>query len=273
MKRILSAAKALLLVPLCIMGSAAVAQDIQHSSFFEIIEYEEVDKLLLKCDAGDVAACNIGMARNDDIIAGMTQEDHRADKYKKLNKAQKYTLQFAIAACIRDDGYGCYRLAFTNLHGVDGAKIGDIKSTTEALEKSCRLGSSDGCAALAGSLWASSDETELKRARELSYKACAAKSANGCAIYGYLLQNGKGGPQDYELASSISLYACENGHNRGCGDLAQQFEKGLGVKQSNSRAFILYGKQCKLPFGQSGCRNQKRLKATLVTVPAEQPAK
>jgi len=230
--------------------------------------FEHADILVQNCDAGDVAACRLAfdaidtpMERLQEYLGRnrITDKGYRLPPLDAEQKAffaryQKMMVQIGVAGCIRDHGYSCYRIGFANLHGLEGERVGNLENLKKPLEKSCKLGSPDGCAALAGTLWLSSDTEKLKRARDLSSKACAEKSANGCAIYGYLLKNGKGGPQDYALAAGFLRFGCHGGHSRACRDIAEQYEKGLGVPQNSNKAESYYSRMCPLPFGQAGCR-------------------
>ena len=248
----------------------AAAETFTLPSRFASFEFsfDSVETTAKRCDTGDVAACRLGFEiidkpmkefqtyQNSNRIAdkGYRLPALNAGQKRFLKRYQEMSVRLGVVGCIRDHGYSCYRIGFSNLQGADGGKIGDLEGLQKPLEKSCKLGSADGCAALAGSLWISSDPENLKKAYDLSYRACAEKSANGCGIYGHLLKNGKGVAQDYALAADVLSFACINGHGRACGEVAEQYEKGLGVDVNFPAAEGYYNRMCHLPFGQAGCR-------------------
>jgi len=81
--------------------------------------------------------------------------------------------------------------------------------------------------------------------RGLAFIGCIIdKDAKGCRQLAYLLEDGKGGNQDYKLAREFYQKAIDLGDTDSLGALAHLYSKGLGGEKSQFKATKLFEKSC-----------------------------
>jgi TPR repeat protein len=83
-------------------------------------------------------------------------------------------------------------------------------------------------------------------ARRQFLNRCTEKQGNGCYNYGAMLEEGMGGPKDFEQAVEFYVRACEGKDAQGCRRLGTLYESGTGVSKDSVRARKFYSEACAL---------------------------
>lgn len=155
------------------------------------------------CDMGEHEACmNAAWMEAQDLVHG--QDPGLAQRQLK-------------AACARGDGESCHRAS--QLVSRDG----DSDEAQTLMERGCRLGEGEACAALAA--WVLESQGNLgggPRALELAAYACQSYSGAGCMLAGSLYERGIGASVDLAMAQSFFHRACAHRTAAGCEALARR---------------------------------------------------
>ena len=130
-------------------------------------------------------------------------------KIKYLNEGCENNPKRCLEGCKNEDGNACYSLA---LLIQDKINI-EQKETLQLFYRSCRLGIVSGCtnyAATKFSLENKEDEPDGCLVDTFE-KTCEHDDPWGCAMFSMFLIEGKGRPQDLDLASKLLLKSCKYG--------------------------------------------------------------
>jgi uncharacterized protein len=140
--------------------------------------------------------------------------------------------------------------------------------TPATQEVACNGGNSAACTALGirllDGVGIAKDE---KRGADLFLKACQgqARDAQGCMLWGYAMETGRGAYVN--LAQSAAFYdiACELGNAIGCNNYGLMRQNGRGVVKNELYAAGAFAKSCRLGAA-IGCVNEGRLHADAMTL-------
>ena len=85
---------------------------------------------------------------------------------------------------------------------------------------------------------------EYGKARRLLSRACLVKDAEGCSLFGGLLQNGMGGPIDLQRAADSLTIGCDGGQEAACLNLASLYNNPLNERRDAMQAERLLKRLC-----------------------------
>lgn len=137
-----------------------------------------------------------------------------------------------------------------------------------AQEAACNVGNSAACTALGirltDGVGIAKDE---KRGADLFLKACQgqARDGQGCMLWGYAMETGRGVSVNLAQAAAFYDTACELNNVYGCRNYGLLRQYGRGVVKNELYAAGAYAKSCRMGFAE-GCVSEGVLQADATTL-------
>jgi uncharacterized protein len=194
-------------------------------------------------------------------VAGVAAADSGPDEPTGARRRAAAAMQRLQAKCERDDGAACAWLAdhYTKLHYSRDTRPEDGEHACALYEKSCRLGSVEGCTGL-GASYQGLCGIDFKRAIQVLEPACTAGHKPACGQLASVYRaDSEGGwtnvHQDRRRAREMFKQLCDGdvaglGCLSGCDELASEAYYGDGLQRNRVEAARLHQRAC-----EAGCMN------------------
>ena len=151
-------------------------------------------------------------------------------------------------ACEAGNHSACYVAGSMYLQGV-GVEP-DVDQAAAFLTRACDGGLGVACLDYADRLTRVDAESgfsqDLPQARVLAQKACSLDQAKGCAILGFLNNQGLGGAIDKPKARALYEKACQAGETVACHNLGGMFHQGVGGEADLIKALVAFERACEM---------------------------
>ncbi len=188
-------------------------------------------------------SCNLNYGQGCVAVGNMYKDG------ESVKASMSTALQFYQLGCDRGSGSGCSTLARMNYNGTGVPK--SFEKAASYYYQACVLDVGRSCNNLGHMYEDGTGVTKSNiRAHEFYEKACDLDSGQGCISLGSILFRGPEN-QNYEAANKAFAKACDLGVGLACNYLANDYQSGLGIEQSASKAKEIYEKACKQKIGLS----------------------
>ncbi len=195
----------------------------------------------MSCALGQDSACKVLETRN------LGRDDYKAAVALRDLGFTYQARDLFETRCTAQDGLACNEAGRLTIN--DQPEKG-----RRFYARSCTLGNAVGCYNSGVQLRRLGGADNLVAARAAFQKACEAKDAPACWLYGVMLAAGEGGPKDQVEANRVYTFACDNRNAAACNNLGNIYKNGLDVAVDLVKARALFEKACELGDG-NGCNN------------------